>query len=108
MNEKYNSIVVMLARMSISKDKQVKEFNMGSASKRSVLVGRSGGDNRTKRNGYDTSVNHKSPKIDFPQFCGKSRREWVRKANKYFQLHQILEDLRVGIAKMYLKGKSDV
>ncbi|KAL2532080.1 Uncharacterized protein Adt_05431 [Abeliophyllum distichum] len=53
-------------------------------------------------------MNHKLPKIDFPQFNGESPREWVRKANKYFQLHQVPDELKVGIAEMYLKGKADV
>ncbi|KAL2516989.1 Uncharacterized protein Adt_13236 [Abeliophyllum distichum] len=108
MNEKYESIVAMLAKMSMSKDKQVEGLNVRSTSEGSMLAGRSGGDNRSERNGNDTMMNHKVPKIDFPQFGRENLREWVRKTNKYFQLHQIPEELKVGIAEMYLKGKTDV
>ncbi|KAL2497789.1 Uncharacterized protein Adt_23339 [Abeliophyllum distichum] len=108
MNEKYEFIVAMLAKISMSKDKQVEGLHVVSVSEESVLGGRSGGENRTVENGNDTRMNHKLPKIDFSQFCGESPREWVRKANKYYQLHQILEDLRVRIAETYLKEKVDV
>ncbi|KAL2526342.1 Uncharacterized protein Adt_11396 [Abeliophyllum distichum] len=50
----------------------------------------------------------KLPKIDFPYLNGEGPREWVRKAMKYFQLHQVADELKVGIAEMYLKGKADI
>ncbi|KAL2513039.1 Uncharacterized protein Adt_18639 [Abeliophyllum distichum] len=105
MNEKYKYIVAMLAKMSMFKDKQVKGLHIGLA-ERSVLGGRSGGENRLGKNGNNARMNHKLPKIDFSQFCGESPRECVKKDNKYFQLHQIPEELRVGIAEIYLKGKA--
>ncbi|KAL2461067.1 Uncharacterized protein Adt_44487 [Abeliophyllum distichum] len=92
MNGKYESIVDMLAKMSMSKDKQVEGsmskdkqlegLHVGSA-EGSVLGGRFGGENRTGRNGNDTRLNHKLPKIDFPQFCGENPREWG-KADVWF------------------------
>ncbi|KAL2492925.1 Uncharacterized protein Adt_28553 [Abeliophyllum distichum] len=60
---------------------------------------------------YETDDNGnqaKLPKIDFPYFNGEGPREWVRKARKYFQLHQVADELKVGIAEMYLKGKADI
>ncbi|KAL2524543.1 Uncharacterized protein Adt_09597 [Abeliophyllum distichum] len=109
MNDKYESIVAMLAKMSMSKDKQVEGsmskdkqvegLHSGSA-EGSVLEGRFGGENRTGRNGNDTILNHKLRKIDFPQFCGENPREWVRKDNKYFQLHQMSDKMKVGITEM--------
>ncbi|KAL2490851.1 Uncharacterized protein Adt_26479 [Abeliophyllum distichum] len=54
----------------------------------------------------DNSVNVKLPKIDFPYFNGDGPREWLIKANKYFQLHQVAEEFKVGIAEMCLKGKA--
>ncbi|KAL2532736.1 Uncharacterized protein Adt_06087 [Abeliophyllum distichum] len=53
-------------------------------------------------------MNTRIPKIDFPYFIGEGLREWLRKARKYFQLHQVNEELKVGIAEMYLKGKADI
>ncbi|KAL2497142.1 hypothetical protein Adt_22692 [Abeliophyllum distichum] len=75
MNEKYEYIVVMLAKMSMSKVKQVQELNVGSTSEGSMWAGRSSGDNRTGRNGNDIRMNHKLPKIDLSQFCGENPRE---------------------------------
>ncbi|KAL2517872.1 Uncharacterized protein Adt_14119 [Abeliophyllum distichum] len=118
MNDKYESIVDMLAKMSMSndkqvewsmsKDKQVEGPHLGSA-KGSVLGGRFGDETRPGRNGNDARMNYKLHKIDFSQFCGEIPRAlWVSKANKYFQLHQVPEELKVGIAEMYLKGKARV
>lgn len=53
-------------------------------------------------------MNAKIPKINFPYFNGEDPRERLRKARKYFQMHQVPDDLKVGIAKMYLKGKADI
>ncbi|KAL2527323.1 Uncharacterized protein Adt_12377 [Abeliophyllum distichum] len=50
----------------------------------------------------------KLPKIDFPVFGGNNPREWVRKSNKYFQLYQVLDELKVGITEMYLKDRADI
>ncbi|KAL2510534.1 Uncharacterized protein Adt_16134 [Abeliophyllum distichum] len=84
MNDKYESIVAMLAKMSMSKDKhvegsmskdkQVEGPHLGSA-EGSVLGGRFGGETRPGRNGNDARMNHKLPKIDFPQFGGENPRE---------------------------------
>ncbi|KAL2461537.1 Uncharacterized protein Adt_44957 [Abeliophyllum distichum] len=57
----------------------------------------------------DDNRNHtKIPKFDFPYFNGEGPREWVRKARKYFQLHQVAEELKAYIAEMYLKGKANI
>lgn len=42
----------------------------------------------------------KLPKIDFPQFRGDGL-----KARKYFQLHQVSNEHKGGIADMYFKGR---
>lgn len=47
---------------------------------------------------------HKLPKIDFPIFEGHNPKEWVRKANRYFEIHGIEENHRTMIIEMYLKG----
>lgn len=53
-------------------------------------------------------VPSKLPKIDFPYFGGDGPREWLRKPQKYFQIHQVEEEMKVGIAEMYFKGKADI
>ncbi|KAL2480758.1 Uncharacterized protein Adt_33724 [Abeliophyllum distichum] len=108
MNEKYDSIIAMLAKLSVSRDKQPEVISSGSSQEGNDSVMRTGGDGRMNRGGYDVKMNTKVPKIDFPQFGGENPMEWVRKANEYFQLHLIPEELKLGIAEMYLKGKAYV
>lgn len=50
----------------------------------------------------------KLPKIDFPYFNEEGPREWLRKESKYFQIHQVEDEIKVGIAEMYLKEKADI
>ncbi|KAL2532583.1 Uncharacterized protein Adt_05934 [Abeliophyllum distichum] len=108
MNEKYDSIIVMLAKLSVSRDKQLEVISSGSSQEGNDSVMRTGGEWRMNRGEYDVKMNTKVPKIDFPQFGGENPREWVRKANEYFQLHLIPEELKLGIAEMYLKWKAYV
>lgn len=72
-----------------------------------TLKGSSGQERDNQAKG-DAKGDTKLPKIDFPHFGGEWPREWLRKARKYFQLHQILDEMKLGIAKMYLKGKADI
>ncbi|CAA3017157.1 copper-transporting ATPase RAN1 [Olea europaea subsp. europaea] len=44
----------------------------------------------------------------FPHFGGEGPRKWLREAMKYFQLHQTIDELRLGIAEKYLEGKTYV
>ncbi|KAL2506908.1 Uncharacterized protein Adt_22529 [Abeliophyllum distichum] len=108
MNKKYDSIIAMLAKLSVSRDKQPEVISSGSSQEGNDSVMRTGGEGRMNRGGYDVKMNMKVPKIDFPQFGGENPKEWVRKANEYFQLHLIPEELKLGIAEMYLKGKAYV
>lgn len=52
--------------------------------------------------------NAKLPKIDFPHFGEEGPRVKLRRARKYFQLYQVPNELRLGIAEMYLKDKADI
>ncbi|KAL2505058.1 Uncharacterized protein Adt_20679 [Abeliophyllum distichum] len=62
----------------------------------------SGGRNDTKDKEVDSSV----PQNMFGP--GTGSRKWLMEARKYFQLHQVIEELKAGIAKMYLNGKADI
>lgn len=42
----------------------------------------------------------KLPKIIFPYFNGKGPTELLRKAHKYFRIHQLLDDVRIDIVEM--------
>ncbi|KAL2533919.1 Uncharacterized protein Adt_07270 [Abeliophyllum distichum] len=59
-----------------------------------------------KKEGKDKQVENFVPQTMSGGFG--SPREWVRKAKKYSQLHQVAEELKVGIAEIYLKGKADI
>ncbi|KAI5649654.1 hypothetical protein M9H77_35659 [Catharanthus roseus] len=37
------------------------------------------------------------PKLKFPSFDGSGPREWRSKCNRYFELHQILEEKKLGV-----------
>lgn len=51
--------------------------------------GGSSNENSTNTRG-EVKRNSRLPTIDFPHFEGEGPREWLRKARKYLQLHQIL------------------
>lgn len=78
-----------------------------------------------------TSANHRSERLDsrsssspvpivdhfralgltttnfiFPRFDGDNPHAWERKCEQYFQLHAILEEMKVSIASMHLEGKA--
>nr|XP_027099159.1 uncharacterized protein LOC113718454 [Coffea arabica] len=48
------------------------------------------------------------PKMDFPTFDGGNPREWVRRANKYFQIHGVEEGMKSDIAQLHLQEKADI
>ncbi|KAL2486237.1 Uncharacterized protein Adt_30993 [Abeliophyllum distichum] len=110
-NQKYESLVAMIAQISgvknDTKEKQAESFvphNVSGPSMGSHRLGAAPNKHVRKEGRMNTRI----PKIDFPYFSGERPREWLRKARKYFQLHQVNEELKVGIAEMYLKGKADI
>ena len=50
----------------------------------------------------------KLPRMDFPLFDGTNPREWVRRANKYFQIYGVEEEMKTDIAQLYLKDRADI
>lgn len=58
--------------------------------------------------GGEFKENNRLPKIDFPYFGGERPREWLRKASKYFQLHQVPNELILEITEMYMKGNANI
>ncbi|KAL2487028.1 Uncharacterized protein Adt_31784 [Abeliophyllum distichum] len=78
MNDKYDSIVAMLAKLSVSKDKQVEEINIGTNYEGESITGRNdGGEGRMNQGGYAIKMNTKLPKIELPQFGGENPRGWA-------------------------------
>ncbi|KAL2491568.1 Uncharacterized protein Adt_27196 [Abeliophyllum distichum] len=86
MNQKYETLVAMMAQISGNKnegeDKQAEIYapqtmygDFGSNKVGTPQINQARDDNRNYT---------KLPKIDFPYFNGECPREWVRKARKYF------------------------
>ncbi|KAL2472167.1 Uncharacterized protein Adt_40303 [Abeliophyllum distichum] len=101
MNSKYESLVAMMAILNVTQNEQKKNKQVERRSSKTEM---SSGDMGNKKFFNCTKL----PKIDFPIFGGENPREWVRKANKYFQLHNIPDEMKMGIVEMYLKGRADI
>ncbi|XP_027155252.1 uncharacterized protein LOC113755447 [Coffea eugenioides] len=48
------------------------------------------------------------PKMDLPIFYGDNPREWIRKANKYFKIHEIERDMKAEVAELYFRDRADI
>lgn len=114
MNHKYENIVEMLAKMSEGtlnsrpgnpsnqrngKGIHVEEHLTPIASERRILNSRAKHFPSKENVKVDYRMNTKIPKTEFPYFSGKGLRERLRKAIKYFQINQVPDELRIGIAK---------
>ncbi|KAL2505089.1 Uncharacterized protein Adt_20710 [Abeliophyllum distichum] len=97
MNHKYETLVAMMAQLngsrSEAKDKQA-DSSIPPSTFGSVLGYSRVGSTQPHQTREDNSVNVKLPKIDFPYFNGDGPRDWLIKANKYFQLHQVAEEFK--------------
>ncbi|KAL2532368.1 Uncharacterized protein Adt_05719 [Abeliophyllum distichum] len=94
--------------MSVAKDKQVEGSDIGTSYEGDSLSGKAGDEVRMGRVNYDARLNTEFPKLDFAQFGRDNPSEWIMMVNKYFQIHQISEELKLGIVEMYLKGRADI
>ncbi|XP_027169435.1 uncharacterized protein LOC113769164 [Coffea eugenioides] len=48
------------------------------------------------------------PKVDLPTFTGENPREWIRKANKYFKINGVEEEMKSEVAELYFRDKADI
>mgnify|MGYP004718015975 FL=1 len=48
------------------------------------------------------------PKVDLPSFTGENPREWIRKANKYFKINGVEEEMKSEVAELYFRDKADI
>nr|XP_027090423.1 uncharacterized protein LOC113711457 [Coffea arabica] len=58
--------------------------------------------------GYQAGFSTGNIKLELPVFKGEQPREWIRKTQKYFQLHRIPKEQWLGLAEFYLEDKADV
>ncbi|KAH0720051.1 hypothetical protein KY290_006530 [Solanum tuberosum] len=47
------------------------------------------------------------PKWEFPSFEGHQPKVWLRKCERYFNLHRTADDLKVEVATLYLNGMTE-
>lgn len=60
---------------------------MQSSISEGLLTTKMGAIPRNSADREDTRMGVKLPRINFPYFNGEGPREWLRKAQKYFQIH---------------------
>lgn len=48
------------------------------------------------------------PKLELQSFSGENPREWLRKCNKFFEIHHCEESEKMEAVDLYLDGKADV
>ena len=102
LDQKYESMKSMMAQMmaKLNDKERIKEgSNSGGNQKLDVVKGKS---EKTERKG-----GARLPKLDFPMFDGDNPREWVRRANKYFQIQGVEEELKFDLAQLHFRGKAD-
>ena len=103
LDQKYEGMMNMMAQIMAKLNDKGKEVG-GSSSERETRIEittdtaeRLGGKGGTRL-----------PKMDFPTFDGGNPREWVRRANKYFQIHGVEEGMKSDIAQLHFKEKADI
>ncbi|KAL3504670.1 hypothetical protein ACH5RR_034511 [Cinchona calisaya] len=113
LTDKYDHVVAYMAQLTqsllnLSKEKGVSESLKSPRSGEVSIGSKHGEPSRSNQSQIDLRGGHKFPKIDFPNFDGMNPREWIRKAERYFQLHGIEKEQQVAVAELYLQGKADV
>ncbi|KAL2455652.1 Uncharacterized protein Adt_14045 [Abeliophyllum distichum] len=99
----------MMARLNVAQNDQRNKQVDGASSGTEVHNTNFGHRSNSNQRGLGEGKAYtKLTKINFLFFEGDNLSEWVRKSNKYFQLHQVPEELIVGMAEMYLKDRADI
>ncbi|XP_027083531.2 uncharacterized protein [Coffea arabica] len=103
LDQKYESMMNMMARMmaKLSDKEKGEEGSSSGGYQRLDLVSK-------KPEKIEGRGGNRLPKLDFPVFDGENPREWVRGANKYFQIQGVEEELKSDLAQLHLKGKADI
>ncbi|XP_027086384.1 uncharacterized protein [Coffea arabica] len=103
LDQKYESMVNMMAQMMAKlTDKEKGEEGSSSGGYQKLDLVSKKPEKAENRGG------NRLPKLDFPVFDGENLREWVRRANKYFQIQGVEEELKSDLAQLHLKGKADI
>ncbi|XP_071900910.1 uncharacterized protein [Coffea arabica] len=102
LDQKYESMMPMMAKLN-GKDKD--------AESSSSIVGPRKGETQWEGHGRsdwkESSSYTRVPKMELPNFTGDNPREWIRKANKYFKINGVEENMKTEIAELYLRDRAD-
>jgi len=49
-----------------------------------------------------------NPKVNFPSFDGTDSKSWIKKCTSYFGLCRILDNQKVDLASLHLKGSAEI
>ncbi|XP_071924950.1 uncharacterized protein [Coffea arabica] len=109
LDQKYEGLMNMMAQLVAKISDQGKEPEGSSSSKKEDRSNESRMEPPKEAGSRrETRVHGRLPKMDLPIFDGDNPREWIRKANKYFKLHEIEEDLRAEVAELYFRDRADI
>ncbi|XP_071924641.1 uncharacterized protein [Coffea arabica] len=113
LDQKYEGMMNMMAQMLARLNDKGKEVE-GNSSDSSLMQKE---DNRRKeeqKGARDRSESQgprsftRLPKVDLPSFTGENPREWIRKANKYFKINGVEEEMKPEVAELYFRDKADI
>ncbi|XP_026452244.1 uncharacterized protein LOC113352661 [Papaver somniferum] len=66
------------------------------------------GHSETHRASHGSPANSLKPvKLDFPRFDGENPRRWLRKCDRFLQMHPMEETQKTDFASMYMDGRTD-
>ncbi|XP_027151895.1 uncharacterized protein LOC113751950 [Coffea eugenioides] len=103
LDQKYEGMMNMMAQIMAKLNDKGKEVEGGSSGSETRIAVTTDTAERVGSKG-----GARLPKMDFPAFDGNSPREWVRRANKYFQIHGVEEGLKSDISQLHFQEKADI
>ena len=109
LDQKYEGMMNMMAQLVAKVSDRGKELEGSSSSKGEDRPNESRMDLQNETvSKRDIRVSGRLTKIDLPIFDGDNPREWIRKANKYFKLHEIEENMKAEVAELYFRDRADI
>nr|XP_027118736.1 uncharacterized protein LOC113735978 [Coffea arabica] len=100
LDQKYEGMMNMMAQLMAKVSDRGKELEGSSSAKGKDRPNESRMDLQKETvSKRDNRIGGRLPKIDLPIFEGNNPREWIRKANKYFKIHEIEENMKAEIGE---------
>ncbi|XP_071914038.1 uncharacterized protein [Coffea arabica] len=109
LDQKYEGMMNMMAQLMAKVSDRGKELEGSSSSKGEDRPNESRMDLQKETvSKRDNRISGRLPKMDLPTFEGNNPREWIRKADKYFKIHEIEENMKAEIAELYFRDRADI